>query len=147
MDDALGQSIFAGVSDGSDRDIYLNFGKTLGIIDRQTLRSAARVVNQSLFIRCFSLPDCLPQCVEDKLCPQRCRGAPPHDPPRKDINQESGLREAAMRLILARCADIIGMFSFALHSSASGRPFGQGTAGNINRGEKVPMTQLHSVKC
>jgi len=140
MDDALGQSIFAGVSDGSDRDIYPNFGQTLSIIDRQTLRSAGRVVNQILVILCFSLPDCLLQCVEGKLCPQQCRGAPPHDPPHKDINYERGLREAAMRLILAMYAGLIGMFCFSYHFSATGRPFGQETAGNINRSEKVPLT-------
>jgi len=38
------------------------------------------------------------------------------------------------------------MFSFSHHSSTTGRPFRQGTAGNINRGEKVAMTQLHPVK-
>ena len=47
-DDAFSQRIVVGVANGSDREIDLGLGQALGILDRQVLRSAVRVVNQSL---------------------------------------------------------------------------------------------------
>ena len=94
MDDAFGQRIVVGVADGSDRKIDLGLGQALGTLDRQVLRSAIREVDQSLVIWCFSLPDCLLQRIEDKLCLHRCRGAPTDDPPCENVDDKRHVNSA-----------------------------------------------------
>jgi hypothetical protein len=88
MDDALSQSVVVGVADGSDREIDICLGQAFGMLDRQVLRSAVRVVDKVYVILRFYLPNSLPQRVEDKLCLQRCRGASACDPPCKDVDHE-----------------------------------------------------------
>ena len=51
--DAFGQRIIIGITNGSDREIDLGFSQPLGIFYRQVLRSAVRVVNQIFVIRRF----------------------------------------------------------------------------------------------
>ena len=51
------------IADGSDGEIDLGLGQALGILDRQVLRSAARMVDQISVIWHFSLPDRLIQRI------------------------------------------------------------------------------------
>ena len=67
------------IADGSDRKIDLGLGQALGILDRQVLRSAVRMVDQISVIWRFSLLDCLLQRVEHKLGLHGCRSPPAHD--------------------------------------------------------------------
>lgn len=74
--DALGQCIIVGVAHGSDREIDVSFSQPLGILYRQVLRSAVRVVNQVFVIRRFPLPDSLLKrirCPAGDLARQICR--------------------------------------------------------------------------
>jgi hypothetical protein len=55
-----------GIANGSNREIDLGCSQPLGILYRQVLRSAVRVMNQILVIRRLSLPDSLIQRIH---CP------------------------------------------------------------------------------
>jgi hypothetical protein len=61
--DAFGRCVIIGTTDGSDGEIDLGLGQSLGIFDRQVLRSTVGMVDQASVIWRFSLPDRLIQCV------------------------------------------------------------------------------------
>ena len=62
----LGQCIIVGIANGSNREVDLGFSQPLGLLYRQVLRSAVRIMSQILVIRHFSLPYCLLKCIH---CP------------------------------------------------------------------------------
>ena len=63
----FGKCVVAGVTNGSDREIDFGFGQTLGVFDRQVLRSTIKVMDQALVVWRLSLSDSVFQRVEGEL--------------------------------------------------------------------------------
>ena len=74
--DTLGQCVVIGITDGFNREIDLGCGQSLGIFDRQILRSTVGMVDQVSVIRRFSLPDRLILSFEGEPGRHGCGHAP-----------------------------------------------------------------------
>ena len=74
--DTLGQCAVIGNTDGFDRKIDFIGGQSLGIFDRQVLRSMVGMADEAFVIRSFSLPDRLILSFEGEPGRHGCGHAP-----------------------------------------------------------------------
>ena len=91
----FGHRIALAVSDCTDRCIDTGLQQSLGVVNRQILRTAVRMVHQSR--RLTSCPQCLFKCVEHELCSHRPGRSPTDNATDADVEHKGRVHEACPR--------------------------------------------------
>lgn len=102
-DDAFGQSVVVRVAGGADRSFYADVLKSFGVANRQVLRTAVTVVEQSAL--CSSRKKHLPQCVQHQVGGHASSRSPAHDAVGEDIDNECGMDKARPGRYIGQVSD------------------------------------------
>ena len=92
--DRLGQGVVIAAADAADRRLDASVGETFGVADRNVLRSAVRVVNETAALGGPAVVECLFERVQNEAG-MGCAGHPPaHDPAGEGVDDEGDIDEA-----------------------------------------------------